>query len=338
MKRLGGLGAGLALLAGLAAFGAGPAVAQNDFYKDKVINFVVHGSPAGGHTRHARMIAPYIQKHTGAREVRITNLQGGGGLKGANSLWREKTDGYTIALSSIPTLILAPLAGSAGAQFDATKFTYIARVTSEPRVLTVGGKSPLKTIDDLKKLNRPFVFPSQGTDEDFYTMAVLFDALGLPIKMVTGYEGNADTALAVIKGDGDGHITSWSQTVGAIASGDKRPFLVVGSERIPEAPDVPTVFEVTPREKHASLRAIINTVDLHRCIIGPPNMDPKAVAALRTLVMAAMNDPELKAESLKSKMPLTPLDGAKVTAMVNEVAKASGSLSPILKAAVKTIQ
>ena len=34
-------------------------------------------------------------------------------------------------------------------------------------------------------------------------MAILSDALGYDLKIVTGYEGQADTALAVIKGDGD---------------------------------------------------------------------------------------------------------------------------------------
>ena len=40
------------------------------FYRDKVININVAGGPSGGHTRYARLIQPYLQKHTGAREVR----------------------------------------------------------------------------------------------------------------------------------------------------------------------------------------------------------------------------------------------------------------------------
>jgi tripartite-type tricarboxylate transporter receptor subunit TctC len=55
-----------------------------DFYKDKVLNIIVAGGAAGGHTRYARLIGPYLQKHTGAREVRISNMPGGGGLKAAN--------------------------------------------------------------------------------------------------------------------------------------------------------------------------------------------------------------------------------------------------------------
>jgi tripartite-type tricarboxylate transporter receptor subunit TctC len=317
---------------------SGGALAQEDFYKDKVINLQVFGSPSGGHARHAKMIAPYLQKHSGAKEVRITFVKGGGGLKGANGLWREKKDGLTVALASIPTLILAPIAGSKGAKFDATKFTYLGRVTAEYRLLSVGGKSPIKTMEDVKKLGRPFVYPSQGTDEDFYTMAVLADAMDFPLKAVTGYEGNADTALAVIKGDGDGHIMSWSQTLGSYKSGDKRPILVIGSTRNPETPDVPTALEVTPKSKQSGIKAIISTIELHRCLIGPPGMDPKAAAAFRAAYAKTMQDPALIEESKKSRMPLAPLDPLEVQKMVAEISKESASIAPILKAAVKEIQ
>ena len=120
----------------------GRAAAQKaDFYKDKVITINVAGGAAGGHNRYARLIQPYIQKHSGAREVRIVNMPGGGGLKAANFIWRAKTDGLNIFFGNVSTLILAPLAGSPGATFDPTKFTYLGRATSEPRVLCVGGKS-----------------------------------------------------------------------------------------------------------------------------------------------------------------------------------------------------
>ena len=91
---------------------SGQAVSQTSgFYKDKVINIVVGGGASGGHTRYARLIQPFLQKHTGAREVRITLMPGGGGLKAANFIWRAKPDGFTIFFGNVSTLILAPLAG-----------------------------------------------------------------------------------------------------------------------------------------------------------------------------------------------------------------------------------
>ncbi len=308
------------------------------YYKDKVITVNVAGGASGGHTRYARLIQPYLQKHSGAREVRIVNMPGGGGLKAANYIWRAKTDGMQIFFGNVSTLILAPLAGSAGATFDPTKFVYLGRATSEPRVLCVGGKSAIRSIQDVQKLKRPFVYPSQGTDEDFYTMAVIADALGFKVKAVTGYEGNADTALAVIKGDGDGHITGWSESLGPIRSGDKLPILMVNSLKSPDYPTIPVVTDIVPAAKRDNVRALATILETHRSYIGPPGMDPQAAAAFRAAVTAALRDPALLAETKKGERPVAPMEGAKQQQAIAQINKASASLSPILKKAVKEIQ
>ncbi len=316
----------------------GLARAQSGYYRDKVVNVNVAGGAAGGHTRYARLIQPYLQKHLGARELRITNMPGGGGLKAANYIWRAKPDGMQIFFGNVSTLILAPLAGSPGATFDTSKFNFLGRATSEARVLCVGGKSAIKSIEDVQKLKRPFVYPSQGTDEDFYTMAVLADALGFKVKAVTGYEGNADTSLAVIKGDGDGHITGWSESLGPIRSGDKHPILMVTSVKSPDYPNIPVVTEIAPAAKRETARAMANILETHRSYIGPPGMDPQAVAAFRAGVTAALQDPALLAETKKGERPVAPMEGAYQQKVIEEITKASASLSPILKAAVKEIQ
>ena len=318
---------------------SGRALAQAaGYYKDKIVNINVAGGPSGGHTRYARLIQPYLQKHLGAREVRITNMPGGGGLKAANYIWRVKPDGFQIFFGNVSTLILAPLAGSPGATFDSNKLMYLGRATSEPRVLAVGGKSAIKSIQDVQKLKRPFVYPSQGTDEDFYTMAVLADALGFKVKAVTGYEGNADTSLAVIKGDGDGHITGWSESQGPIRSGDKHPILMVTSQKSPDYPAIPVVTEIAPAPKRATVRAMAAILETHRSYIGPPGMDPQAVTAFRAAVTAALKDPALLEESTKGNRPVAPMEGAKQQRVIEEITKASAGLAPILKAAVQEIQ
>lgn len=327
------------MLAPVALGMSGRAAGQKPgYYKDKIIIINVAGGAAGGHTRYARLIQPYLQKHTGAREVRIVNMPGGGGLKAANFIWRVKPDGLNIFFGNSSTLILAQLAGSPGATFDTTKFVYLGRATSEPRVLAVGGKSPIKSFQDVQKLARPFVYPSQGTDEDFYTMAVLGDAFGFKVKAVTGYEGNADTSLAVIKGDGDGHITGWSESQGPIRSGDKHPVLMVTSLPSPEYPAIPVVTNIAPSSKKDTIRAMAAILETHRSYIGPPGMDPQAVAEFRAAVTAALKDPGLLEESKKGERPVAPMDGAKQQQVIEQITRASAGLAPILKAAVQAIQ
>jgi len=318
---------------------AGPAAGQaSDYYKGKVVNLIIAGSPSGGHSRYARLIAPYLQKHLGASELRISNMRGGGGLKAANHMWRVKPDGMTVAFGNASTLIFAPIAGSKGAKFDATKFVFLGRATSEPRMLMVGRDSLIKSFKDIQKLHRPFVYPSQGTDEDFYTMAILSNALSFRLKAVTGYEGNADTSLAVIKGEGDGHITGWSESQAAIASGDKRPILVVTSHRVPEYPDIPTAIELAATGKKGMLEAMSSILETHRSYYAPPKTNPQAGAAFRAAVAAALNDLGLLAETKKLNRPVSFMDGKEQQAAIEKIARESAGLAPVLKAAVKAIQ
>jgi len=309
-----------------------------DYFKDKVVLVNVGGGPSGGHARYARLLQPYLQKHLGAKEVRNVIMQGGGGLKAANYVWRAKPDGINLFFGNVSTLILASLAGSAGATFDPSKFTFLGRVSNDPRVLTVGTKSSVKDAADLRKLTRPFVYPSQGTDEDFYFMAVLADTLGFKVKAVTGYEGNADTALAVIKGDGDGHITSWSESLSAIRVGDKMPLLMVTTAKSPDYPNIPLAVDLAPAAKAGTMKAMATILEMHRSYVGPPGMDPKVAAALRAAVAAALKDPALLEESKKGDRPVSLMDGAKQQQHVSDLAKAGANLSGILKAAVKDIQ
>lgn len=169
-------------------------------------------------------------------------------------------------------------------------------------------------------------------------MAVLGDALGFKVKAVTGYEGNADTALAVIKGDGDGHITGWSESLGPIRSGDKNPILMVTSQPSPDYPQIPIAMNLAPAGKRATVQAMATILETHRSYIGPPNMDAQAIAAFRATVTAALSDPELLAESKKGERPVAPMEGAIQQKRVAELAKSSANLAPILKAAVKDIQ
>lgn len=309
-----------------------------DFYKGKVLRVIVAGSPAGGHTRFARMVAPYLQKELGASEVRISNMPGGGGLKAANHIWRLTPDGYTVGFGNASTLIMAQIASSAGVQFDVAKFAFLGRANSQPRVLSVGGKSQMRIFQDVLKLGRPFVYPSQGTDEDFYAMAVLADALGFKIKAVTGYEGLADTELAVIKGDGDGNLTGLAESMPSIKSGDKRPILILTSERVPEFPDVPTAIELAPAAKKSVMRAVASILETNRSYYAPPKTDPRAVEAFRAGLAVVMKDPGLLEEMKKAGWPASFMPGDKQQQTIEQIAKEGVSLAAISKAAVKEIQ
>jgi len=312
--------------------------AADDYYKGKVIELILPNSPTGRMSRYAALYAPYIAKYTGADDVRVVGMQGGGGVKGANFLWFQKDDGLSIAFTSIPTLILAQLSGSEAVQFDATKFVYLGRAATEPRMMVVGGTSEITTIQDVIDLDREFVFPSQGTDEDFYTMAILSDSLGFDLKIVTGYEGMNDTALAVIKGDGDGQLGGELSFIPSIEAGDMRPILTVWGERIEGYPDVPDALELVEGDKKEAVEAIINMLTMHRGFFAPPETNPEAVRILREAITKASNDPELIKGAKDGNLALLPSPGDAEQKKIDQITAASQSMIPVLEAALESIQ
>ena len=337
-SRVNGAARIVSALIGALLTAAAPVATFAESIRGEVVTLVSPNSAGGMMTRYARMIAPYIAKHSGAADVRIRVMTGGGAIRGSNYVWFSEPDGRTIAFTSVPSLILAQLSGSEAAQFDATKFVYLGRAATEPRVLTVGATSEIMTVADAERLDRPFIFPSQGTDEDFYSMAVLSNALDIDLKVISGYSGNADTALAVIKGDGDGHITGWSASMAIIESGDERPILSLSAERFELYPDVPTALELVSGESRAAVQAIVNMLDMRRGFFGPPDLDPVATAELRAAINAALTDPELIAESEAAGLPLLPSDGRTEQAKIDQITAASENIVPILRAALASIR
>lgn len=308
-------------------------------YDGKDVTLIVPNSPAGMMSRYAQALAPKIAANLGANSVRVENQQGGGGLKGTNNLWNSDPDGMTIAFTNVPTLLIAQIAESPGVQFDALKMTYLGRVASDPRLIVVGANSGIKTVDDIRGLGRPFVYASQGTDEDFYTMVVLADALGYELKLVTGYEGAADTALAVIKGDADGQMTGWPGSAAAIEAGEVIPVVFATKERQDVAPDVPTVFEyLTDDAKKQQLGAITSVLELSRGFFGPPDMDPAAVEEMRAAIDKTLSDPAVVAEMEGQGMPIVPLTGGDQQTLVEESFAGAADLTPVFKKALEQIQ
>ena len=318
--------------------GAGAAHAEG-FYEGKVVTLIVPHSASGGYARYSQLLAPRIAEELGAAEVRIEHHSGAGGILGSNLVWHAEPDGLTIGLSSGSSLMLASLAGGEGVQFDATEFTYLGRPTADDRLIFVGKDSPLQSMQDVIELDRPFKMPSQGVDDDFYGMAMLADTLGFEVEFITGYEGGADTTLAVIKGDGDGRLTSWPSAIPMLQAGDVRPILTIGEERYPDYPDVPTALELASSpEKEKVLGALMNIQSLHRSFFGPPGIPPEVAEEMREAIMAVVNDPEVIETANSQDLPLNPLHGAKQQEMVAEIYEASGEIPPILDAAVASIQ
>lgn len=314
---------------------------EKPYFEGETLRIIVPNSPGGAHDTAARTLAPFIQKYSGAKNVLVENKKGGGGILGMNEIWHTKGDGKTIMLASAVTHVLAYIAGNESIEFDPTKTTWLARVIQKPMVLTVGKKSNINNVEDLKNLKRPFVYPAVGLDDDFYTTSVIAKALGLEFKVVTGFDGEGECQMAQVQGTVDGLFTAHAKANPLVKDGETIPIMILGSERVDWEgyEHLPTVLEVVSDgpDKQA-LADIVSIYDLYESLWGPPNMDPAATKAWRDILDKVMKDPEVIAKIKQIEGTPAYIPGEELQKQIPDLIKSAAPLKATFDAAAQSIK
>ena len=174
-----------------------------DFYKGKNVTYVVATAAGGGYDFYGRLIAGAMEKNLPGSTFVVRNLPGAGHLIGANFIANSKPDGLTIGTFNTG-LIYNQLIGLKGVRFDLSKMSWIGKAASDPRVIIMAAQSPIKSLDDLRKADHEVRFAVAGIGSAAYVEQVMLkNALNLPMKVITGYNGNADQ-LAMRRGEIEG--------------------------------------------------------------------------------------------------------------------------------------
>jgi tripartite-type tricarboxylate transporter receptor subunit TctC len=217
--------------------------AAEDYFRGKVVRLVVGYGPGGGYDTLARLLAPWIERRTGTTVV-VENRPGGGGLIALSQVYRAEPDGLTLMLVNGPGAALAQLLELEGARFDILQTPWLARVSTEPSVVMLSGRSPLKSLADLNSATEPVKWSGGGkADAIADTAACLSEALDLDAQIIIGYKGSKEAALAAMRGEVDGIVTSDRSARKYSRGGQLVPIAVLDRERSPLFPGLPTVFE-----------------------------------------------------------------------------------------------
>jgi tripartite-type tricarboxylate transporter receptor subunit TctC len=192
---------------------ATPAGAQSaaDFYRGKAMTLIVGYSAGGGYDTYARILARHIGKHIpGQPSVVVQNMPGAGSLRAANYLFNvAPKDGSVFGIFG-RGIAVEPLIGSSPAQFDGTKFLWLGSGTEEAAIVVTWTPKGIRTWADM--LSKPFTVGGEGTgsDPDVYAL-MLKNVFGVKLRLVSGYPGTAEMALAIERGEVDGRASwSWS--------------------------------------------------------------------------------------------------------------------------------
>lgn len=149
------------------------------FYKGKVITFIVPYTQGGGYDAYARMVAPLIEKKTGATVI-VSNVEGGDTYVAQNKVYHGKPEGLTLLIMDGMVSTLNQLSKDPKAQaIDLKKYEWIARMSSEQGVILLSAKSPYKTIEDMKKAPRVIKFSGDKGSSGGIIPCAFFEIAGI---------------------------------------------------------------------------------------------------------------------------------------------------------------
>lgn len=315
------------------AFAGTPALAQSgaDFYKNKTVTYIVATKAGGGYDFYGRLVAEYMQKKLPGSTFIVKNMPGAGHLIGANAIYASKADGLTIG-SFNTGLIYSQLIKLPAMRADLTKMSWIGKAASDPRVFVIAKQSPIMTFDDLRKQTKPVNFATAGVGSAAYVETLIIArAMNLPIKLLTGYNGNEDQ-LAMRRGEIIGTGGSRSSMADFVKNGYGRFVAQIGGKE----KDVPQLETFTTDPKAKALIALVKSQgEVSRLTVGPPGIPADRLAALRAAYKAAMEDKEAQAKVEKLGRPLDPAVGEEVEKMVKEALNQSPETIALLKASIK---
>src|SRR5437016_5380358 len=282
-----------------------------DFYHGKTISLYVSFPPGGGYDIYARVLAPHFTRHIpGNPAIVIKNMEGGSGVRAASYMTSiTPQDGTSLGLF-LDTLTLGKVMGGPG-EFDPERMVWIGRIVSTATVSVVWHTSPVQTIEQAKtrELLMAGTVPSNTSS---FIPAALNDLIGTKIKVIMGYRGSPDQALAMMRGE--------VQSIGGISweavqtnhrdwldENKVRVLYAQGAYRIKELPNDPALLDFATDERSRNILALLGSgPDIGRSLVAEPGIPPERAAALRKAFIDTWEDPDLNADMKKRNLTLEP--------------------------------
>ena len=265
------------------------ALSSNAFaWPDKTITLVVP-FPAGGATDAlARTLTPKLQEKL-KQNVIVDNKAGATGTIGAGFVKRAPADGYTLLVTSLGPLVIAPYL-LAKVPYEASKdFDYLTVAVQAPNVLVVPASSPYKTMAELiaaEKANPgKLTFASAGTGTSDHLSAELFWLQSGTSGLHVPYKGAAPAITDLLGGQVDAAFQNINNVLPHITAGKLRVLAIAAPKRSPLLPNVPTLTESGVKDADATS---------WQGVVAPKGLPPAVKAQIHAALMDALADPAVK--------------------------------------------
>lgn len=321
------------------------AQSSEGFYKGKTLEVYVGYGPGGGYDLYTRLLAKHIVKYLPGKptsDAIVRNMPGAGSAKLAQYMWDiAPKDGTAFGLVN-STIAFDPLFGgeAAGAiNFDPSKLTWIGSLDQFTPIGISWHTTGVTSVEDIKK--KEFISGSTG-GQDAATVycAMLNNMIGTKFKVLAGYSGSNDIALAMERGEVPGFVGWYWAGLKAfkpdwVRDGKMNVFLQFGLERDPDLPNVPHVTDVLQNDEQKHIfRLVLSQLALARPFIAPPGVPAERVKDLRNAFNATAKDPDFLADMAKAQQTVRPYTGEQIDALLKEVYATPPEMIAKVKAAM----
>jgi tripartite-type tricarboxylate transporter receptor subunit TctC len=300
--------------------------AQN-FYAGKQITLLCGAAVGGGYDAHARLLARHLGRLIpGNPSIIVQNLPAAGSLVAANQIYNTAPRDGTVVSLIQRGMLTAKLINPGQVRFDLAKLNWIGNLATEVGVALAWHTAPHKSAKDLfdKEL---IVGGHAGVDPEL-TPRLYNAVLGTKFKIINGYNGTADIALAMERGEVSG-IGDWSwsslkqQRPQWIRDGTIRLLLQSGLKKDPELPDLPNALEFAKTESDRKvLELFLTQKTVARPVIAPPGVPAERVAILRKAFAELASDPDFLTDAHNSNLDVDLMPGEEVERIVARIASA----------------
>lgn len=251
--------AAVALLAAVTA--SGKARAE---YPEKDIQYIVQSGVGGGSDILARTLAKVLtEEKILPVKMLVENRPGGAGAVAYSFIANHKKDAYLLGGVGV-SFFTTPLLGSSPVSYK--DFTPLAAIARSPYILAVRADSPIKTVEDIKKVPGVTAGTAAAVSDPTLLANMTSQKLGVKIRVVP-FDGEGEVLSNVLGGHINLVYGNPNEILEQVKAGALRPIAVTAAERLTSLPEVPTFKELGYDIVHTQLRGIIM----------PKGVDPQVV-------------------------------------------------------------